>query len=157
SAASYKIPSTVYVVGINGQANSLSATATGTLPGVGAVQDVVALGGFTTGTNGYLTLLEKSSPFNNSSAVISAGQTSVNTSSTGVGFGNGGTTSPYFGTNGVHAGGGIGSLSDLEAASVSYLLIQTPTAPVIGNSIDGGSTASATVAGGAIYAGWNVL
>ncbi len=144
----YTIPSGVYIVGIDGQANSLSTTATGTIPTVGQVQDIVSLGGMTTGNNGYLTLLEANSPFNNSAAVNAQGETSVDTATGATGFGNGTSNSTYFGITDVHTGAGIGSLSDLEAGSASYLLIQaTGSAPTIGASIDGGSTSTATVAG----------
>jgi hypothetical protein len=153
---SYKIPSTVYVVGIDGQQNTLSSTAGGSLAAVGSVQDIVALGGLTTGSNGYLTLFEQGNQILASGGLNQQGASGQNTA--GAGFGNGSATSAFFGVAGVHSGlGGTGSLSDLQGGSVSYLLIQTPTVPALGNNIDGGSTSSATVAGGATYAGWNVL
>ncbi len=163
TAPSYTIPSTVYLVGVNG----LSTTASGA-PAVGTVQDIFKLGGFQTGGNGYLTLFEKNEPYTGSVGAVAGGAFAANTGS-GAGFGNGTSSSFSEGSTtltSVHTGPsgttrtGLSPTQftgDLETGAVSYLLIQTSTTPAINNSINGSSTSSATVAGGATYNGWNVF
>ena len=52
---SYTIPSNVYFVAVNGSTNSSISA--------GQVQDVISLGGLTTGSDGYLALLEAANPY----------------------------------------------------------------------------------------------
>jgi hypothetical protein len=181
---SYAIPSNVYVVGIQGNNSTVTdAFANSTTNTPGDVTDVFKLGGFTTGSNGYLALLQKGQTYP-AADLVSAG-TILTNSGTQSGFGNGGGSSQFGSTTGVHLGqdqNGVGvrlgtnpdlpgdgatangELSwDMQQASVSYLLIQASTAPSVQTStttatnIDGGSTSSATVAGGTAYNSWNVL
>jgi hypothetical protein len=185
---SYTIPSTVYVVGIQGN-NSTVADAFGnsTTNTPGDVTDVFKLGGFVTGSNGYLALLQKGQTYP-AADLVTAGTIATN-SGTQAGFGNGGGSSSFtFGSTtltGVHVGqdqNGVGvrlgtnpdlpgdgataagELSwDMPQGSSSYLLIQTSTTPsvqtstVAATNIDGGSTSTSTVAGGTAYNAWNVL
>jgi hypothetical protein len=188
TVASYTIPSSVYVVGIQGNNSEVvDQFGNDTVNTPGDVTDVFKLGGFTTGSNGYLALLQKGQPYTGSSAnvVNSSGNVQANAGSlSGPGFGNG-SSSTYGSLSGVHVGqdqNGVGvrlgtnpdlpgdgataagELSwDMPQGSSSYLLIQTSTAPSVQTSsttatnIDGGSTTTATIAGGSAYNSWNVL
>src|SRR5262249_251936 len=186
SAPNYTIPSGVYVVGIEGNnAEVVDTFANDTVNNPGAVQNVFSLAGFTTGSTGYLWLLGKGQASPDGGGVGKGGGNGVTNSGTQSGFGNGGGSSVFGSLSGVHTGedqNGVGvrlgtnpdlpgdgatangELSwDIEQGSASYLLIQAPTAPVVqtatttATNIDGGSTATATVAGGAAYNSWNVL
>jgi hypothetical protein len=102
----YTIPSTVYMIGIEGDNSTVTDTAGNTWTNnPGQVQDRFNLGGFTTGSNGYLVLLQKNQPYTGSSAtpVNSAGNIQVNNvaGQSGPGFGNGGASSDF--SNGVSA------------------------------------------------------
>jgi autotransporter-associated beta strand protein len=151
----YTIPSGVYVVGVNGDKLS-------TGPATGVVQDIFNLSGFTTSaTNGYLAFLEKptsgTNPYINSGAVT--GDTVFVNTGTAVGFGNGAATSKFNNVTGIHTGatrtGRTGeNTTDLELGSVSYLLIQTSSAPTTSSNIDPANTGTPN---GTTYAGWNVL
>jgi hypothetical protein len=180
----YTIPSTVYVVGIQGNNSTVTDTFGNSTTNVpGDVTDVFKLGGFTTGSNGYLSLLQKGQTYP-AADLVTAGTNTTN-SGTQAGFGNGGGSSVFGSQSGVHTGqdqNGVGvrlgtnpdlpgdgatangELSwDIPMGSSSYLLIQAPTAPAVqtattgATNIDGGSTATATMAGGAAYNSWNVL
>jgi hypothetical protein len=185
---SYTIPSTVYVVGIQGNNSTVTdifGNSTTNTPG--DVTDVFKLGGFVTGSNGYLALLQKGQTYP-AADLVTAGTIATN-NGTQAGFGNGGGSSSFtFGSTtltGVHVGqdqNGVGvrlgtnpdlpgdgataagELSwDMPQGSSSYLLIQTSTTPAVQTStvaatnIDGGSTSTSTVAGGTAYSAWNVL
>jgi hypothetical protein len=181
---SFTIPSNVYVVGIQGNNSTVTdifGNSTANTPG--DVTDVFKLGGFVTGSNGYLALLQKGQTYP-AADIVSAG-TVVTNSGTQAGFGNGGGSSVFGSLTGVHTGqdqNGVGvrlgtnpdlpgdgataagELSwDMPMGSSSYLLVQAPTTPSVqtgtttATNIDGGSTATATVAGGSVYNSWNVL
>jgi hypothetical protein len=182
----YAIPSNVYMVGIQGNNSEVVDTfANDTVNTPGDVTDVFKLGGFTTGSNGYLALLEKNQPYSGGTGLINSAGTVLANTGTQSGFGNGGGSSVFGSLTGVHLGqdqNGVGvrlgtnpdlpgdgatangELSwDMPMASSSYLLIQAPTAPSVqttttsATNIDGGSTATATVAGGTAYNSWNVI
>ena len=167
----YVIPTSVYVFGINGDKNSSG-------PAVGAVEDILKLGGFETGSNGYLTLAESGQPYVNASSVpvVAAGTFSANQGSgTNAGFGNNGSynsgpngntlTVVHYTASGTTRTGRTPTeyVLDLEQGSASYLLVETtatsPTisASTIGASIDNNSTSSATIAGGSLYNSLNVM
>jgi len=155
TVGSYTIPSNVYVVGVNGDKNS-----TGAAPGI--VQDIFNVGGFTTGGNGYLAFLEETQLYGSNGSFVPHGAELVNSSISGTGFGNGGSTSVFNGVSNVHIATSMAtrpgrpteSSSDLEQGSVSYLLIEAPAAPTIGTNIDAGGTGTPN---GTTYASWNVL
>jgi hypothetical protein len=180
----FSIPSTVYVVGIQGNNSTVTDTfGNSTTNHPGDVTDVFKLGGFVTGSNGFLALLQKGQTYP-AGDIVTAGTISTN-SGTQSGFGNGGGSSAFGSLTGVHVGqdqNGVGvrlgtnpdlpgdgataagELSwDLPQGSSSYLLIQSPTTPAVqtgtttATNIDGGSTATSTVAGGTAYGSWNVL
>jgi hypothetical protein len=150
---SYTIPSNVYFVGVNGNDdNALLIFA-------GDVNDVFKLGGFQTGANGYLALTEQGNTY-----TPVAGGTVPAFSGTGPGFGDG-ASSNYSGAPaaGVHSGTGInyGISSDIQLPSATYLLVESATAPQVGDDIDTGVQSVANVPngipGGPVYNGWNVL
>jgi hypothetical protein len=153
----YTIPSNVYLVSINGNDDSTI------LNFAGDVSDVFKLGGFTTGSNGYLALLEKGNAYS-SAGVVSASGTVLTNTGTDNGFGNG-SGSVYGSSTGVHTGTGNtgGQPTDTQQASVSYLLIQSPTTPSPGDHIDSAVVANPTsgvpngIPGGAEYNSWNVV
>jgi hypothetical protein len=154
----YTIPSNVYLVGVNGNNDTTINDF------IGQLTDTFNLGGVKTGSNGYVALLEKGNTYS-TSFEINTGVVSAN-NGTGAGFGSGsGSSSIVVGsTTVVHTGvttGGTddyGLSTDIQQGSVSFLLIQAPSAPAIGDSIDtGGTTAPTGVAGGTEYNSWNVL
>jgi hypothetical protein len=186
SAPSYTIPSNVYLVGIQGNNSTVTDIfGNSTTNAPGDVTDVFNLGGFVTGTNGYLALLEKGQ--NYPAADVNSAGTVVTNSGTQSGFGNGGGSSVFGSRSGVHVGqdqsGGGGRLGtnpdlpgdaatfagelswDMPMASSSYLLIQAPSAPVVqttttaATNIDAGILAGGAATGktGGAYATWNVL
>jgi hypothetical protein len=150
TAPSYPIPSGVYLVGINGAA--------GTSPAPGAVTDIFNLNGFTTGTNGYLALLEKGEKYNALGDEVSSGTADDNIG-TSAGFGNGGATSKFGSITGVHTGGTRPSgqlATDILTGAESFLLIETATAPTTSVNIDPASTGNPANQATA-YTSWNVL
>jgi hypothetical protein len=149
TAPNYTIPSGIYFVGVNG--------ATGT-PAPGLVTDIFNLAGFTTGTNGYLALLEKGEKYGANGFEISGGN-ELDNIGTGVGFGNGGTTSKFGNTTNVHLGGTRPSgqlATDILTGAESFLLIQSAVAPTTTVNIDPGNTGNPTNQTSA-YNNWNVL
>jgi hypothetical protein len=181
----YTIPSSVYVVGIQGNNSEVTDQfANDTVNKPGDVTDLFKLGGFKTGSNGYLALLQKGEAY--PAGDINSGGSVLTNAGTQAGFGNGGGSSSFGTLGGVHTGqdqNGVGvrlgtnpdlpgdgatasgELSwDMQQGSVSYLLIQASSAPTVqhgttdnATNIDGGSSSTATVAGGTAYNSWNVL
>jgi hypothetical protein len=145
----YTIPSSVYLLGIDG------TTVTGVT--TGAVTDIFNLGGgFTTGTNGFLALLEARNNYANLGDTVSANSVFNNTG-TGAGFGTG-STSKFNGISGVHTGGSrpTGQLATdiLTVESESFLLVQGGTTPTTTLNIDPNGNGTP---GGTAYNSWNVL
>jgi hypothetical protein len=147
---SYIIPSGVYLVGINGAAGT---------PAPGLVTDIFNLSGFTTGSNGYLALLEKSEKYASGGFEVANGN-ELDNSGTGLGFGSGAATSKFGTISGVHTGGTrpTGQLATdiLLPAAESFLLIQAATAPTTTTNIDPANTGNPTNQTTA-YTNWNVL
>ncbi len=147
---SYTIPPGVYLTGING--------VSGSTPAAGVLADIFNLSGFTTGSNGYLALLQKNEKYSSGGFEV-AGGNQLDNSGTGVGFGSGNTSK--FGTvTGVHTGSTrpTGQLATdiLLTGAESFLLIQTPTAPTTTTNIDPANTGNPSNQTSA-YNGWNVL
>ncbi len=146
---SYTIPPGVYLTGING--------VSGSTPAAGVVADIFNLSGFTTGSNGYLALLQKNEKYSSGGFEV-AGGNQLDNSGTGVGFGSGNTSK--FGTvTGVHTGSTRPSgqlATDILTGAESFLLIQTPTAPTTTTNIDPANTGNPSNQTSA-YNGWNVL
>ncbi len=147
---SYTIPPGVYLTGING--------VSGSTPAAGVVADIFNLSNFTTGSNGYLALLQKSEKYSSGGFEV-AGGNQLDNSGTGVGFGSGNTSK--FGTvTGVHTGStrpsGQLATDILLTGAESFLLIQTPTAPTTTTNIDPANTGNPSNQTSA-YNGWNVL
>ncbi|MBX9580530.1 MAG: Ig-like domain repeat protein [Gemmataceae bacterium] len=166
TAADYLIPPNVFLVGVEGDRGGDPAN------NPGLVQDVLRLGGFRTGANGYLALLHRDEPYTAAGAVGAGGAVLANTPVTpdrgNAGFGNGGATSRYVQDGVVYTGVHVGQLpgtglrpgasrydqrTDLERGSVSYLLTRGP-APAIGTDIDPDDDG---LPGGAVYDRWTVL
>jgi hypothetical protein len=155
TAANFKIPTGtsgqqgVYVVGVNGNANT-----NGAAPGV--IEDTLNLSGFSTGANGYLTLLEAGDTY----VPVSQATAYSDQASGAAGFGNGNSTSVYNGVTGVHAGftrtGLLQSSNDLLQGSVSYLLIESSSAPQTGGTVDAGGSIPNGQLGG-VSTTWNIL
>lgn len=142
----YTIPTGFYLVGINGAASTVAQ---------GLVTDIFNLGGFTTGDNGYLDLMEKSNLYH---PVGGASLSNVSNSGSGAGFGNG-ATSKFNSTTGVHIGGSRQSgqlVTDIATGAESFLLIQSATAPTTSVNIDPGNTGNPANQTSA-YNSWNVL
>jgi murein DD-endopeptidase MepM/ murein hydrolase activator NlpD len=147
---SYTIPSTVYLVGINGQVGAGQT--------LGEVQDIFKLAGLTTGPNGTLALLDNGQQYSFTGNTIgSAGSSYVANSGTGAGFGNGTTTSVFGTVSNVHLGGARAAgqlVTDIAQGAESLLLIQAPAAPTTSTNIDPNNNGTT---GGAAYNSWNVL
>jgi autotransporter-associated beta strand protein len=140
------------VVGING-----TVAGTGT-PAPGLVTDIFNLSGFTTGSNGYLALLEKANNYSALGDLVPFGIEDAN-GGTGAGFGSL-ATSIIGPATGVHQGGtSTGRLAtDMLNQAESFLLIQVPstgTAPTITTNIDPTSTGTPNQT--TAYGTWNVL
>ena len=119
-----------YLVSINGDTNS----------DPGTVQNVFDLSGRALGGNGFLVLLQ------NSNSYFASGNATVLVNNNGSGYGSGASSSVgHRGKNGQ---------TDLENASITYLLIQSASQPVPGLDIDANNDGTPD---GAEYAGWTVL
>jgi hypothetical protein len=168
TAADYLIPAGVWLVGVEGDSGGDPAN------NPGLVQDVVRLGGFRTGANGYLALLQRDEPYTAAGAVPAGGGAVLANTPAGArhwvnaGFGNGGSNSRFVqgaeALTGVHTGQAAGGgrrpgaaatdlQTDLERGSASYLLVAGPP-PAIGADIDPDDDG---LPGGAAYDGWTVL
>ncbi|MDZ8189419.1 MAG: FG-GAP-like repeat-containing protein, partial [Nostoc sp. ChiSLP02] len=123
------ISSGTYLVAIEGDS--------GTNPG--AVQDIFDLSGKQFGSNGLLVLLQKGNTY-----TVNPGANVVTNTGSGTGWGNGTSSSM----------GHIGQATDIENGSVSFLLIQSNSAPTLTNDIDSNNDG---IADGASYSNWSVL
>jgi len=123
------LPAGTYLVAIEGDSTT----------NPGNIQDIFDLSGKQFGTNGLLVLLQKG----NSYTVNPNAGVFTNTG-TGTGWGNGTSSSL----------GHIGGATDIENGSVSFLLIQTNTAPTLSNDIDSNDDG---IADGDTYSNWTVL
>ncbi len=129
----YVIPAGTYLVGIEGDASTL-----------GDVQNIFDVSGLTFGTNGLILILQKDNSYDTSAAIADGTTVLVNTG-TSPGWGNGGSSSIG------HSGDGG---NDIENASVTFMLLQSGTAPTLTDDIDIDNDG---VPDGAVYAGWNIL
>jgi hypothetical protein len=142
------IPTGFYLVGINGAAGTVAP---------GLVTDIFNLGGFATGSNGYLDLMESGELYDANGFTVSGGANLHNVGS-GVGFGNG-ATSKFSSITGVHTGGSrrTGQLAtDIATGAESFLLIESATAPTTSVNIDPGNTGNPNNQTSA-YNNWNVF
>ncbi len=121
------IPAGTYFVGIEGD----------TPDNPGDVQTIIDLSGLTFGSNGFLVLLQMSNTY-----VPQAGANVV--TSTTVGF-SGLPGAPFQAD---------AAATDIEHDSVTFMLIQSATAPTLTSDIDANDDATPD---GAVYAGWTVL
>ncbi|NJK34239.1 MAG: DUF4114 domain-containing protein [Oscillatoriales cyanobacterium SM2_2_1] len=108
------IPANTFLVGIEGDAGG----------NPGDVQTIFNLSGLTFGSNGYLVLLQQGSPY-----TPAAGATAI--ISTTAGFG--GLPGAIFSTDGG---------TDIENASVTFLLYQSATAPTLTTDFDADNNGS---------------
>ncbi|MEA5604254.1 beta strand repeat-containing protein [Nostoc sp. UHCC 0252] len=118
-----------YLVGIEGDSGS---------PNPGNIQNIFDLSGKQFGSNGLLVLLQKGSTY-----VANPGANVLTNAGTGAGWGNGTSSSI----------GHTGSTTDIESGSVSFLLIESATAPTLSNDIDSDNDGIAD----GVYSDWNVL
>ncbi|MDZ8078188.1 MAG: DUF4347 domain-containing protein [Nostoc sp. DcaGUA01] len=123
------LPAGTYLVGIEGDSST----------NPGAVQDIFDLSGKQFGTNGLLVLLQKGNSY-----TVNPNASVFTNTGTGAGWGNGASSSL----------GHIGGATDIENGSVSFLLIQTNTAPTLSNDIDSNNDG---IADGDTYSNWTVL
>jgi len=117
------LPTGTYLVGIEGDV----ATA-------GDVQTIFNLSGATFGSNGYLVLRQ----FNNT-YVTAAGATVLTSTATG-----------WSGLTGFSADSPV---TDIENQSVTFLLLQSATAPTLTDDIDSDNNGTPD---GTVYAGWTI-
>jgi hypothetical protein len=124
------LPQGTYLVSVDGTAGD-----------DGHIQDVFDLSGKQTGSNGFLVLLDKNSPY----PVDSQANVLMNSGS-GAGFGSGSSSS--IGHTGINAA------TDIAHASISYMLIQSSVAPTVNDDIDANDDG---VADGSLFSQWSVL
>lgn len=120
------IPAGTYLLGIEGDGGT----------GAGDVQTIFNLSGLTIGSNGFLVF----SQFNNT-YTINANATSQVSSSTGFG-----------GLTGIYSADSGGT--DIENTSVTFMLVQTGTAPALTDDIDSNNDGTPD---GAVYTAWTVV
>lgn len=131
SRANYVLPQGTYLVGIEGDINAN--------PGV--VQNVFDLSGLIIGGNGFLVLLQKGHNYN-----TVFGATVITNAGADSGWGNGqGSTVGH---------SGEGGQTELENPSVTFMLIQAPSKPAIGDDIDSDNDGFPD---GSIYNSWTIL
>ena len=119
-----------YFLAVNGESNN----------NPGTIINVIDLSGRRIGGNGFLLLLPNSNTY---SASLGA---TVLSNTNGPGFGTAsGSTINHRGKNGQ---------TDLEGASVTFLLLQSVNAPALGADIDGDDDG---LPDGATFASWNIL
>lgn len=125
------IPQGTYLVGIEGD----------TASNPGDVQNIFNLSGFSFGNSPFLVLRQKNSPYSvNSGAVVY-----TNTGS-GNGWGSGATSS-------ISHSADIGS-TDVEDATVTFMLIQSATVPTLSTDIDSNNDG---IPDGTAWSGWTML
>ena len=123
------LPAGTYFVALDGDTNGLA----------GSIRHTVDLSGQAIGGNGFLVLLQNGNSYTvNSNATIL-----VNTN--GPGWGDGSSSSIGY--------RGDGGRTDLENASVTFLLIQTTHPPVLGDDIDPNKDG---IPDGPVWASWTV-
>ncbi len=128
--ASEVLPAGTYLLGIEGDFGA----------NAGDVQDIFDLSGVSLGTNGFLVLLQKGNPYS-----TLGGATVLTNAGTGIGWGNGATSSVGHSAD--------GTATDIENASVTFMLVQTATAPTLTDDID--SDNNGTIDG--LAASWTFL
>ena len=116
------VPANTYFVGIEGDAGSTT----------GAVQTIFSLGGLSFGSNGFLVLLQGGNTYS-----TAAGATVVQGTGTG-----------WTGVAGYEASSG----SDIENASVTYMLVTASTAPALEQDLDANDDGTLE-----LPAGWTIL
>lgn len=121
----------LYLIGIEGDAAF----------NPGDVQDIFNLSGRSLGTNGYAVFRQKASQY-----VTAPGAQVYTNSGTGNGWGNGATSDIGYSAD--------ADATDIENASVTYILIQAATAPTLGDDIDSDNNGAPD---GSVYAGWTIL
>ncbi|MEH2051545.1 beta strand repeat-containing protein [Nostoc sp.] len=121
-----------YLVGIEGDSGSSNP---------GNVQDIFDLSGKQFGSNGFLVLLQKGNTY-----AVNPNANVLTNTGTGAGWGSGASSS-------IGHTGQTGA-TDIENGSVSFLLIQTTTAPTLSNDIDSDNNGTAD---GSVYSNWTVL
>lgn len=126
------LPAGTYLLGIEGDTFAANP---------GDLQNIFDLSGLTTGANGVLVLTQKG----NSYSVAPAAATLTNTGS-GIGWGNGATSSLG------HTADGI--MTDIENGSMTLMLVFAPVAPTLATDIDSNNDG---VPDGAEFASWTVL
>ncbi len=122
--ANYVIPNGVYLLGIEGDT-----------PNPGDVQTIFNLSGLTIGSNGFLVIRQSGNGY------IVDGAAAVVTG-TGAGFG---------GVTGFSADGGG---TDIENASVTFLLLQTQVAPTLTDDIDSNNDGTPEAP---VFGNWSIL
>jgi methionine-rich copper-binding protein CopC len=127
--ANATIPTGTYLVAVEGD----------TADNTGDVQTIINLSGLQFGTNGFLVLLQ-----NGNTYTTASGATVVTSTTTGFG----GLTGPS--GNIWSADGGA---TDIEDASVTFMLVQTGAAPTLTDDIDSDNDGTPD---GSVYGGWNV-
>ncbi len=119
-----------YLVSVEGDSGS---------PNPGKVKNIFDLSGKQFGSNGLLVLLQKGSTY-----VPNPGANVIINTGSGAGWGNGATSSI----------GHTGAKTDIESGSVSFLLIESDTAPTLTSDIDSDNNG---IADGDTYSNWAVL
>ncbi|MEK6336042.1 MAG: Ig-like domain-containing protein [Acidobacteriota bacterium] len=120
------IPAGTYFVAIEGDAAD----------NPGDVQTIINLSGLTFGSNGFLVLLQ-----NGNTYTTAAGATVVTSTTTGFG----GLPGSRWSAD--------GAATDIEDASVSFMLIQTGVAPTLADDIDADNNG---LTDGTVFPGWSV-
>jgi Ca2+-binding RTX toxin-like protein len=121
-----------YLLGIEGDAGT---------PNPGDIQNIINLSGRTFGSNGLLVLRQR-----NSTYTVNANARNITNTGTGTGWGSGATSNI-----GHSADGGV---VEVEDSSVTFMLIQSSTAPTLSTDIDSNNDG---IADGAVFSSWTVL
>ena len=140
AGGNYVIPSGVYLVGIEGHAAF----------NTGEVHDIFDLSGMTTGANGHLAILPSSNLY---TLPINVTDPTGNVEQQGPispGFGNNAAGLPS--TVGHSADGQFASIE--RANSVTFFLVQAPTAPLPGDDIDANDDGFTD---GGVFNNWTIL
>lgn len=124
------LPQGTYLISVEGNTNA----------NAGTIQNVFDLSGRTIGGNGFLVLLQNS----NSYAAHAHASVVVNTSGAGWGSGSSSTVGHR----------GRSGRTDLENASISFLLLQSSLAPVTGTDLDEDNDGDPE---NPVYSTWNIL
>ncbi len=122
-----------YLVGVEGDSGTSNP---------GDIQNIFNLSGKQFDSNGFLVLLQKGN-----NHLTKTGANVLTNTGSGSGWGNGASSS-------IGHSGDTGTTTNIENGSVSFLLIQSTTAPTLSNDIDSNNDG---VADGAVYSNWTVL